>query len=290
MGASLNTWFLSSHSLRTLLAEEWAPMVQDYWNGVQEAARRVFDQSCSRGEFGLDLPRETTQFLDRLDLDLTALRIDVESTLPHTPRNHQDLAPIAYDEIPLRRGVLDVVSFRATEQVRERLLGPFENPDRKIPARTKAARLGEPAQHAMREGLLQYHKELLPRTIEATMTRWGDALAAACCDRVRKEAAAFIPELDARLAEAERIQNNLAQIIGPVTTLATAASTVRAKVHALATQYAGEDSATLLEHVEAVVLEPQPRRRRRRADAKDTPPAEPTEEVEPGERRRRRRR
>ena len=126
--------------------------------------------------------------LERLDIQLSAIREEVESRVPQALHPGEPLAPIAYDEIPLRRGILDLVSFRATDVVRERIFGAIDNPDRKIPARVKAAKLGEPAQHYMRGALLEFHKVLQPQTIEASLRRWTTDIDRATLQAIQERA------------------------------------------------------------------------------------------------------
>jgi len=257
MGAALNTWFLSSHSLKHLLASEWDPMVQDFWNAVQDAARRLFERSCNGAAGGLDLPDAAVELLDRLGIDVADVRRRTEAAAPPAAHPAEPLTPIAYDEIPLRRGILDLVAFRATDVVRERLFGPADNPDRKIPARTKAARLGEPAQHAMRGSLLEFHKELQPQALRDSIRRWTAELDAATLAAIQRHARAAREQLQAHRQKLVADKSALETILDPIEALQEQATDVHAKVHALATQYAGEDAATLLAEADGVVLQPQ---------------------------------
>jgi GTPase SAR1 family protein len=49
LGASIDTWFLSSQSLDWLVAQQWTPLVHDYREQVLAAAMRSFEQQQAQG-------------------------------------------------------------------------------------------------------------------------------------------------------------------------------------------------------------------------------------------------
>ena len=68
LGASIDTWFLSSHSLEWLTTGQWTPLISDYREDVLGVARRVFDQQQQQIDAGLELPDGVPELFRRAGL------------------------------------------------------------------------------------------------------------------------------------------------------------------------------------------------------------------------------
>ena len=79
---------------------------------------------------GLHLDPDLSAFLRGIDIDVAELRQAAIAELGTKPKPVGAKFPLDIEQIPLRRGVLDVVSFRSMDKVRERLFGPASNPDK----------------------------------------------------------------------------------------------------------------------------------------------------------------
>jgi len=260
MLASIDTWFLSSHSLDALIRDDWMPLVREHRDRCYEAARRRFEQTCLSANGGLDLEPDRRDALHAAGVDIASLRRDALAALG-TPQWSAPLAPIDPDEIPIRRGLLDLVAFRSRDRVRQRLFGGSERLDKKIPPGEKASRLGEAGKTWLRRRATGLRDDLGRTTVEPTLRYFCRALREATVAAFHKALMDRQPALRQELARCEQHGQRLLQMLEPLTRLHTATGEVASKLHALSSQYARQP----------VVLEPQPRRTGK-APRQPTPP------------------
>ncbi len=209
LGASIDTWFLSSHSLHWLLGSQWAPLVRDYRQDVQTAVRRVFEQGLAQGDCGLDLPRAVQDLCHVFAIDLAALRRQALQALGEVRWQGPESVPVDPEQIPLKKGVLDVLTFRSTDRVRERVFGPGDHPERKVPAKEKAARLGEPGRLFLHQKVGEFRTALAPATAASLQQHFGERLRQLTVERLLAALRAQEPGLQ---AEAERLARELARL------------------------------------------------------------------------------
>ena len=133
LGASIDTWFLSSHSLDWLVAGQWTPLVSDYRDEVLRAGKRALEQAPSQPSAGLDLPQGVGDLLHRFGIDLRSVRQQALASLGAPAWKGRATVPIDPDQIPIKRGMLDVVAFRSVDKVRHRLVGDKHKHVQKIP-------------------------------------------------------------------------------------------------------------------------------------------------------------
>ena len=138
LGASIDTWFLSSHSLEWLVQGQWSPLVRDYRDAVLTAGQRAFEQFAAQPNGGLDLPEGTAELLRRAGVDLRRLRHEALAEVGAVDWPRHAVVPVDVRRIPVKKGVLDRLAFRSLDRVRERLFGPPDRPDVKIPGKDKA--------------------------------------------------------------------------------------------------------------------------------------------------------
>ncbi len=259
LGASIDTWFLSSHSLQWLIAGQWTPLLLDYRDHVLQHALRHFDQQTGQTDAGLDLPAGIAELLRRAGIDLRRIKTQALVGLGAVPWQGEAAVPVDLARLPLRRGVLDVVSFRSLDKVRLRLFGPAAAPDVKIPAKDKAARLGEPGRLFLHQCVAQFRGELVPDTAAALGQHFGARLLAAATAALREALDAYLPRLAQRQAELEAERARLRAVFLPMQQLAATAQDLAQKLHALRVQFAQEARPDVAATPD-VVLRPLPRR------------------------------
>ncbi len=256
MGASIDTWFLSGHSLHWLLHDHWQPLLADYRAEVASAALRTIEQGCGQPDVGLDLPGAVSDLCERRDLDLRRLRREAITRLGPPP-NGTVPQPVAVDTIPLKKGLFDLVAFRSLEAVRRRLFGPRECPDIKIPAKEKAARLGEAGRLHLHQCLTQLRASLVPAAVTALQQHYGTALQQATIAALQEALRAELAPIEAAVVRVGRELERLRALQRPLDELQRVVTERRRGLTGLARAF-GADLATPPTERE-VVLEPNRR-------------------------------
>ncbi|MBX3463063.1 MAG: dynamin family protein [Planctomycetes bacterium] len=260
LGASIDTWFLSSHSLDWLVQGQWSPLVRDYRADVLDAGRRAFVQQLDKPDAGVDLPEETADLLARAGIDLRELKARALADLGAVAWPNDGRVPVDLAQIPIKRGVLDLVTFRSLDRVRERLFGPAPKPDAKIPGKEKAARLGEPGRLHLHQCVTQFRGELAPQTVAVLRQFFGDRWQAAALQALQRQLGAYGPKLQQRLAGLDAERQRLQAIEEPLRRLGERARTAQQTLADVGRRFDLEAAAAA--PVPGPVLEPQPRRER----------------------------
>lgn len=265
MLASIDTWFLSSHSLDWLLRNEWMLLSREYRDLCYDVALRRFEQSCLQPAGGLDLDRECREVLGAAGIDIANLRRDALDDLGPPQWSTTSLVPLDADEIPIKRGLLDMATFRSKDRVRQRVFGPTDRPDKKIEPGIKTRRLGEAGKTYMRKRVTEFRDNLQRTTTAATLRRFDhklrDVTVAVICKALEERR----PELERQLSDLEQHEQRLLGVLEPLSRLHAVASDVAGKLDALQSQYARQP----------VVLQPQPRRTDKTGDKTGKQPRQP---------------
>lgn len=272
LGASIDTWFLSSHSLEWLIQGQWTPLVRDYRDEVLEAGRRTFEQMINQADAGLELPDGVPELARRADVDLRQTLVQALTRLGAVGWPARTTVPVEVAAIPLKRNVLDVVSFRSLEKVRERVFGPATRPDVKIPGKDKAARLGEPGRLYLHQCVAQFRAALLPETVGLLREFFGPRLLAVAIEALRAQLAAYQPRLRQREVELQAARARVLAVFTPLQQLRNATGALVPKLLELGKAFDHEVAAA---PAKQVVLQPQPARGRETRDGKDARPASP---------------
>lgn len=233
LGASIDTWFLSSHSLEWLIQGQWTPLVRDYRDEVLGAGKRIFDQLLGQIDAGLELPAGVPDLVRRAGVDLRQTLQQSLGKLGGVAWPARTTVPVEVGHIPLKRNVVDVVAFRSLDKVRERVFGPTGKPDVKIPGKDKAARLGEPGRLYLHQCVTQFRAALMPETIGILRDYFGPRLLAVAVEALRTQLAAYQPRLAQKHAELVAARARLVALATPVRQLASATAALAPKLQAL---------------------------------------------------------
>lgn len=262
LGASIDTWFLSGHSLEWLVLGQWTPLVHDYRQEVLEAGRRAFDQGLAQEHGGLDLPADVAALLGRAGIEPRALLRQSLTQLGAVPWPATTTVPVDVDRIPVKKGVLDVVAFRSMERVRERLFGSRARPDVKIPAKDKAARLGEPGRLHLHQCVAQFRAALLPETVGVLRAYFGERFQAAAAAALRQQLTAYRPRVQQRADELTDLHQRLRAVATPLGALQTTVAALPPRLDELGQRFEREEPPAAAARDKDVVLSPQPPRAR----------------------------
>lgn len=271
LGASIDTWFLSSHSLEWLTVGQWTPLVRDHRDEVFGAARRTFDQTASQLDAGLDLPDGVSELVRRAGIDLRQLKAHALASLGAVPWPASTSVPVDLGAMPLKKSMLDMVAFRSLDRVRERLFGPVSKPDLKIPGKEKAARLGEPGRLFLHQCVAQFRAQLQPETTGVLREHFGGKFFAAASKALVAQLAAYQPRLQQKQQELTAVRNRLFAVAEPIQALVDAAMARRPQLVELEKNFDHEVQGGPAGGKD-VVLAPQAPRAR---DAKVVPAAPP---------------
>jgi len=245
LGASIDTWFLASHSLHWLVAGQWTPLLRDYRDEIASAGRRSLDQWQQQPDAGLDLPVGISDLLRRNGIDLRSEKAAAQAALgnPTYPASLERV-PVDLLAMPLRKSLLDRVALRSLETVRNRLFGPVQCPDTKLSAKDKQARLGEPGRLFLHQCVAQFRAGLVPGTTGVLRDWLGTRLRDTTVERLRAALRARLPEWQQReqqlVAEVQALQG----VLDPLQHLGSSQQTQAAALAALGERFAGEAAAT----------------------------------------------
>jgi energy-coupling factor transporter ATP-binding protein EcfA2 len=257
LGASIDTWFLSSHSLDWLVQGQWNPLVRDYREDVLGAGRRAVAQQLEKPDAGTDAPDEVWELLRRAGIDMRTTKARALAELGAVAWPSTGSVPVDVAAIPIKKGLLDLVAFRALDRVRERLFGPAARPDRKIPAKDKAARLGEPGRLHLHQCVTQFRGELGPQTVAVLRQFFGSRWQTATAQALQQQLAAYGPRLQQRLTQLDAERQRLADVAEPLQRLGERARLAQQALAELGRRFDLEAAAA---PAPDPVLEPQPRR------------------------------
>lgn len=271
LGASIDTWFLSSHSLEWLIQGQWTPLVRDYRDEVLAAGKRTFDQMVAQPDCGLELPAGVPDLLRRAGIDLRQTIGQSLAKLGTVGWPARTTVPVEVGQIPLKRTMLDVVAFRSLDRVREKVFGAAAHPDVKIPGKEKAARLGEPGRLYLHQCVAQFRGALMPETVGLLRAFFGPRLLACAEESLRTQLAAYQPRLQQRLAELTQARQRVLALVTPIQKLAQAAGQLVPRLQELGRAF---DQDIAKGPTKQVVLAPQPPRPREPAkDGRSSQPA-----------------
>lgn len=260
LGASIDTWFLSSHSLDWLLSDQWQPLLSGYRNDVQAAVQRVFEQSLGQPSAGLELGSELQHLLHYFDADVQDLRQLAQQQLGKLQWQGPQRVPVDVDAIPVKKGVLDFVAFRKLDSVRQRLFGSKDKPNVKIQARDKASRLGEAGRLFLHQQVTAFRADLMPATVRSLLQHYGERLQAATIEALQRALQQKAPALQQQEQTLTRDLAGLRALLEPFEQLLQQAEQVPPKLHALATQFGAQLLAENDPMRKDPVLKPEPRR------------------------------
>lgn len=270
LGASIDTWFLSSHSLEWLIQGQWTPLVRDYRDEVFAAGRRTFEQMLGQNDAGLELPAGVPDLVRRAGIDLRQTLGQTLGKLGAVGWPTRTTVPVEVGQIPLKRNVLDVVSFRSLDKVRDRVFGPAGKPEVKIPGKDKAARLGEPGRLYLHQCVAQFRAALLPETVGLLREFFGPRLLTLAVETLRAQLVAYQPRLQHKHEELTQARQRLLALAAPLRQLGAATGTLVPKLQDLGKAF---DHDIAKAPAKQVVLAPQPPRPREGKDSSEKKPA-----------------
>ncbi|HOD80556.1 MAG: Dynamin family protein [Planctomycetes bacterium ADurb.Bin126] len=216
LGQTIDGWFQDDSSFKSLREGRMEELLNSARDRLVHHVRGELERQASAATGGLDLPQERMGDLRSVCLDVQSAAREVlaesmgEEELPRLKSSLETA------QIPVRKRFWDYVLLRSRSSVRQRLLGPGENPARPLSTDQKAARLGDPAKQKMKE-LAVNQLETVLETIsrynpEQTVQAYAHKLAASLNERIarlREQMTAREADLSRTLAEVEHVLSDV---------------------------------------------------------------------------------
>jgi len=216
LSQTVDGWFQDDSSFKSLREGRMEELLNSARDRLVRYVRSELERQASSAAGGLDISE------DRMG-DLRSVCLDVQSAArgvlaesmgeEELPRLKSSLETT---QIPVRKRFWDFVLLRSRSAVRQRLLGPSENPARPLPMDQKASRLGDPARQKMKE-LAVNQLETVLETVsrynpEQTVQAYAHKLAARLNEqvaRLREQMTAREADLARTLAEVEHVLSDV---------------------------------------------------------------------------------
>lgn len=237
LGASIDTWFLSSQSLEWLVQDLWTPLVNDYRQACLEAAAKAFAQAGAQINAGLDLPDGMSELTRRAGIDLRLMRARSLDSLGQVAWPKHAVVPVDVRTIPVKKGVVDRLTFRSLDKVRTRIFGAFDKPDIKVPGKDKAKYLGEPGRLHLHQCVAQFRGTLLPQTTGSIGYHFGARFMEVADKMLREHLSEYAPRLSEKLASIESERTYLMSVASPLRDLSALTSGTKKQLDELATKF-----------------------------------------------------
>ncbi len=158
----------------------------------------------------LDLPEQMRSDLKAAGVDLTAMARQATDDLAADDALSLPERVLDAKSIPVRRRFWDWLLLRSAGRIRTATLGPDAEPDRAIPAQTKARRLGDPARAAMNtqahERLEQMLRQASNRFVKRIVDQFIETLSEALATTLAGERSAVTQQLHQRHRQIEQTQ------------------------------------------------------------------------------------
>ncbi len=247
MSAAIDTWFLSGHSLGWLIEKQWKPLLEDHRSELQMVAMRRFEESCVPADACVDLSAETSNLLRSFDIQIKELRKAAQRSQGNPVWEELPETFLDLDSIPVRRNMVDMLAFRSVDSLRAKLFGSGRSLEKKITAKAKTARLGEPGKQFIRAALTPILRQQAQEAVETTRKRFCEDLEAATAAEVGRRLRDSEPELRREIKQIDSDSERVRQLLAPVSKMSEAVNTCLSQLEELSTRYAKTDPDLLLQ-------------------------------------------
>jgi hypothetical protein len=139
--------------------------------------------------------------------------------------------------IPVKKKVLDRISFRSLDKVRKRIFGAFDKPDVKIPGKDKAKHLGEPGRLHLHQCVAQFRGALLPQTTGSIGNHFGARFIEAASKMLHEQLSDYAPRVAEKLASVESERNYLMSVASPLRDLSELTGGTKKQLGTLAKEF-----------------------------------------------------
>lgn len=246
LSSRLDEWFVGDASLEELLRDHLRPGLAGCLREVVDDINQRIARVTSGGTCGAELEADTGAGLATAGIGVTDIR-GGDDVVPQkaTADGIRHDPPLALDQIPVRKTVLDWLLFRSAAKVRARLFGSPDRPDQAIPAKIKSRRLGDVGKLAL--------ERLIGETISQASSGVATTLATGVFDDyATRFAGAMTSRLAKQRSELEENIPLLERSISQRTAVLATLGLLAAEVGSVADGLAGLESRLAASHPAAV--------------------------------------
>jgi len=249
VAAALDRWFEGDASLQSLLQRDLTPLVTGSQRSLALAVHGRLSEDVASGASGVALPHEVARDLFVLGIQWSEFGRGGLDGLDPVAGIEAGGPLLETADVPVKRSLWDWLLFRSRHRVQERLFGPAERPDRRVPRDLKAKRLGGEARARMESLLAAYQEERLPGELDALTRRIFDDYARAVVGALSERLASRETELEAERSSIEEELRRLRKVLNHVEELGMASARTRGAVDELAHRYDQADPDLLVQPV-----------------------------------------
>lgn len=255
LDAAIKRWFRGDQSLLDLSKGDLSAVLVRYQEELTAAASRELAERLVRGDAGLEVPDAV-----RKDLELVGIDLAEAGRQAHAASDRDTLIrvvpnPLRADHVRVRPTLADRLALRRAGVVRERLLGTDENPSRAIPAKVKAARLGE-AMDAMRSHVESFAQGFYRDTNQRIRQGFLDGYCTGVSEQLLRTLASRREQLRVQLGKLSTIQQRCEAVLAPLADLRVKLDAAKDAVAKLGAQYGRVDPAQLLRPYQLPAMPP----------------------------------
>lgn len=213
---TVDGWFQDDSSLKSLREGRLEELLNSARDRLVDYVHSELQRQVASPSGGLSLADNCLADLRNVALDAQAAATTVLGEDVGEPDLPQLKSSLETPQIPIRKLFWDYVLLRSRASVRQRVLGPPENPARPIPVQVKVSRLGDAARQKMKE-LAVNQLETVLETIsrynpEQTVQAYAHRLAA----RLNEQIARLRDEMTARKADLARKLGEVEHVLSDV--------------------------------------------------------------------------
>ena len=214
-------WFKGSSSLQRLTDGDLGGLLHESQTEMGQAALEILRGTLVRDLAGLTVPSDIRRDLDTAGMKLPALARTAFDRVEVRPMLQRQTLPVPYEEIPIRKQLMDWVLFRSQSTIRQKLFGSEERPDAPLPASQKAKHLGDPAEDFIRDhaerGVESFIVKMQRKISEHVLGDFGSRLLTALEERLTEDREACnrrLGILRAKLLELQQIDQDVLVLQG----------------------------------------------------------------------------
>jgi len=279
LDAAVKAWFEGSGSLHDLSKGDLTSILVKYQEDLTAAASKELSERLVRGDAGLQVAQDVAR-----DLELAVLELSVVGRQAHTASDRNALirvvpTPVRSDSLRVRPTLLQRLTLRRAQAVREALLGPTEAPVRPIAAKVKAVRVPEVGS-GLRVHLERFARGFFRETSERIRAGFLDGYCSSVIEHLLRSLALRREQLRVQIGKLSVLRERCETVLAPLGELRAKIDVAKETLGKLSAQYGRVDPTLLLSPYQLPALPPlgtrhEPAPAMPKVAERELPPPEP---------------
>ncbi|MEZ5967414.1 MAG: dynamin family protein [Planctomycetota bacterium] len=248
-------WFKNAASLHDFSKGELSAVLVRYQEDLTAAASKELAERLVRGDAGLQVPPDVARDLESAVIELSLLGREAHTTSDRNALIRVVPNPLRSDSLRVRPTVLQRVTLRRAQAVREKLLGPTEAPVRPIAPKVKATRVPEVGS-GMRVHLERFVHNFFRDTSNRIRAGFLDGYCSAVIEHLLRTLAMRREQLRVQIGKLSALQERCDAVLGPLAALRGKVDAAKEALGKLSSQYVRVDPTLLLKPYQLPTLPP----------------------------------